>query len=377
MKSATINKRYLKTIPALLAALLITACGGGGSGGSDTAAAETQTTLASDAALQTPNQNAETAAVAAETGSAAAESNSMVVAASAEDMDRNPASPETNDDATAGTADTVASGPASQEASATAETELTPVTAAAMTVAGTLSETFDKSTKTAFGTSVINHKRVALASGKGVNGTSAIKVDYVGNSEGSERVLVSSKLPRAKVYTLSFDVNFCSGFDFAKGGKLHGLGPASPVAGGNSVPAAGWSARGMFRPDGGLQSYVYSQNMKGQYGDVVVAKNFRFQTGRYYAVSYQVAVNDPASASNGYMKIFVNGVQVVNHQNIKFRSSSSTTAEISTLMFNTFHGGHTPEWAPRNADGSYAVDCAYYDNFAVNAGNQVRSAPGK
>ncbi len=246
---------------------------------------------------------------------------------------------------------------------------------AGISAGSVLNESFDGKTMTGFGLAVVKDSNVYLVSGKGVNGSNAIKVNYRGNSKGSERVIVNYKLPRSLQYTLSFDVNFCAGFDFRKGGKLHGLGPANPVAGGKEVSPPRWSARSMFRRQGGLQSYIYSQNMKGKYGDVVIAKNFRFQPGRYYALTFQVVLNHPVSASNGTMRIFVNGIPVIYHSNIRFRSTDSLDSQISTLMFNTFHGGHKADWAPRNANGSYKVDCAYFDNFAVFPLLEVRYAP--
>lgn len=250
-------------------------------------------------------------------------------------------------------------------------------TVVAATAAGSVfNESFDGQTLTYFGAAVLDQNNVSFVSGKGVNGSNAIKVAYRGNSEGSERVIVNYQLPRSLQYTLHFDVNFCAGFDFRKGGKLHGLGPANPVAGGNKVSSQRWSARSMFRRQGGLQSYIYSQNMAGKYGDAVIAKDFQFEPGRYYALTYQVVLNNPVSASNGSMRIFVDGAPVIYHSNIKFRSTESLDSQISTLMFNTFHGGHTADWAPRNANGSYKVDCAYFDNFAVSPSLEVRVAPG-
>lgn len=239
-----------------------------------------------------------------------------------------------------------------------------------------LDESFDGKTLTDFGAAVLAANNVALVSGKGVNNSNAIRVDYRGSSRGGERVIVNYKLPPSLHYTLSFDVNFCSGFDFRKGGKLHGLGPASPVAGGNRVSPSRWSARAMFRRDGGLQTYIYSQNMKGRYGDVVIAKNFRFERGRYYALSLQVALNNPPSENNGYMRIYVDGALVADHRSIKYRSTETLDSHINTLMFNTFHGGHTADWAPRNADESYAVTCAYFDNYSVSPALTVKRRPG-
>lgn len=237
-------------------------------------------------------------------------------------------------------------------------------------------ESFDPPTLTDFGAALLANRHITLAEGEGVAGGRAIRVEYRGNARGTERVIVNYPLPGAVRYTLSFDVKFCPGFDFRKGGKLHGLGPASPVAGGNPVTAERWSARAMFRRQGGLQSYLYSQDMSGRYGDALVARGFRFETDRYYAISFQVELNQPASAANGFVRIYVDGAEVIHRRNIRFRSRDSAQSHIRTLMFNTFHGGHTPDWAPRNADGSYAVECAYFDNFSATPALMIKPFPG-
>jgi hypothetical protein len=227
-------------------------------------------------------------------------------------------------------------------------------------------ESFDRNVTTAFGAAVVQNRHISLVHGMGVKGSDAIKVDYIGNDRGSERVLVNYRLPQKSLeYTLTFAVNFCKGFDFAKGGKLHGLGPERPAAGGNSFDASQWSARLMFRGDGGLQTYLYHQDMRGRYGEAVTAKGFRFQPGKYYSIVYKLALNSPPEQRNGYVRVYVNDKEVIRQDGIRFRAANSSESLISTLMFNTFHGGNNPDWAPRNADGSYAVDCAYYDAFAA------------
>lgn len=233
-------------------------------------------------------------------------------------------------------------------------------------VAEGVREPFDHQVTSAFGAAVIQDRHASLAEGKGVNGTGAVKITYVGNERGSERVIVNYRLPeRSQEYTLKFDVKFCEGFDFAKGGKMHGLGPLNPVGGGKNFDASQWSARLMFSDEGGLQTYLYHQEMRGKYGESATARNFRFKPGVYYSIAYQVALNSSPDQKNGYVRVYVDGKQLIEQKGIRFRGSESPDSLISTLMFNTFHGGHSPDWAPREADGSYAVDCAYYDNFSV------------
>jgi hypothetical protein len=344
MKFSITKKQSTNLFLTLMSVAAITACGGG-SGGSDSAE------LNGSAAVAEAQQD-----VSSETGP---ESSDLVVGSDADSSDG---------DQTEASTDTPV-----------AESGDAPDTVLAGTIASatgaTVSENFE-GTLSSFGTAVVNHKRVDVVAGQGVGGSKAIKVTYVGNSQGSERVLVSHKIPKSKVYTLNFDAKLCSGFDFAKGGKFHGLGPLNPVAGGNSVPSTGYSARAMFHSDASIQSYVYSQNMRSQYGDVVRAKNFKFQPGRYYAVTYQVGVNDPATQSNGFMRVYIDGVQVINHTGIKFRGSSADSTLIQTLMFNTFFGGHDSSWAPRTASGAYKNECAYFDNFAAYPFARVRTALG-
>ena len=216
------------------------------------------------------------------------------------------------------------------------------------------------------GSAMVRHPLVDVAKGLGLGDTDAIKVLYQGHEHGRKRVLVSSSLPRpAKAYTLSFAVKFCEGFDFAKGGKLHGLGPRKPVAGGKPVTPMGWSARLMFRPEGGLMTYVYHQDMPGKYGHTSVAPNFKFVPGQYYRVEMRVALNDPASAANGTVEVSVDGQELIKHTGLRFRAVEGQDGLIQTLMFNTFHGGNAPEWAPRTVDGAFKTDCAYFDDLLV------------
>jgi hypothetical protein len=192
-----------------------------------------------------------------------------------------------------------------------------------------------------------------------------LEVTYDGYERGSRRVVISPFIKPALQYSLSFWVQFCDGFDFARGGKLHGLGPANPVAGGNTITPEGWSARLMFRGDGGLQTYIYHQNMAGRFGDTQRAEGFVFEPGRYYQVRMQVVLNTPASASNGSVTVWVDDQRLIEHTELRFRDRESESSQIQRFLFSTFHGGSSPEWAPRNSDGSYKTDCAYFDTIAL------------
>lgn len=229
-------------------------------------------------------------------------------------------------------------------------------------------ETFDSATFSPQGQAIVEHSRTHLAPHQGIEGSTAVRVDYEGYERGSRRVVVSPRIEPAEQYELSYWVQFCEGFDFARGGKLHGLGPANPVAGGNEITPAGWSARLMFRRDGGLQTYVYHQDMSGRYGDTKIASDFAFQPGRYHHIVMRVVLNDPAEVANGSVTVWVDDEQVIEHDELRFRDRLTEESAIQRLMFNTFHGGSSPEWAPCSEDGSYKTDCAFFDDVSVRAG---------
>lgn len=215
---------------------------------------------------------------------------------------------------------------------------------------------------------VLAKKRYAeVVRGEGVHGSKAMKVTYQGFEQGSYRVYAAAHLPEAALqYQLSFAVKFCDNFDFVRGGKLHGLGPENPVTGGNKVTAEGWSARLMFEPDGGLRTYVYHQDMKGKFGDSKTALNFRFIPGIYHQIDMLVRLNSATHLADGKMVVSVDGVEVIQHDKLRFRAKDTQASLISKMLFITFHGGATPDWAPRAVDGRYNKECAYFDNFVVS-----------
>lgn len=216
------------------------------------------------------------------------------------------------------------------------------------------------------GRALLNKKYVRLAKKAGMRGSDAIQITYQGYQEGSHRITATARLPQPGLrYNLSFAVKFCKNFDFVLGGKLHGFGPEQHVDGGNKISPSSWSARLMFERDGGLRSYVYHQDMKGKFGDSKKAEHFRFKLNHYHQVQIQLSLNTAANKADGKMITVVDGVEVIRHENIRFRGKINDQTLISKLMFNTFHGGASPEWAPRTKDKKYRAVCAYFDDFIV------------
>lgn len=227
-----------------------------------------------------------------------------------------------------------------------------------------LYENFDAAIPGTFGLAVLQHRYVELDKTHGTANSAAAKVRYQGDERGSKRIVVNSAFEPQQAATLAFSVQFCPDFDFAKGGKLHGLGSKKPVAGGHAVTDPRWSARLMWRREGGLMTYVYHQDMKGKYGDTEVAQDFVFEAGRYYQVEMTITLNSPGHA-DGSVEVSVDGEKRINHQKLRFRKDDDPAGLVQTLMFNTFHGGSSAEWAPKTADGAFKTDCAFFDNFSV------------
>ena len=221
-----------------------------------------------------------------------------------------------------------------------------------------------------------SHGRLSLAGGAGVDGSNGLRADYVGYDRGSERIVRRHSLNREmSEATLSYDVKFPEEFQFVRGGKLHGLGPDSPVTGGHDREPHRWSARVTFSGDDSVRTYVYDQTEDVTYGVGRSPDNgFTFSREQYHAVSMHMRLNDPEEA-NGFVHIYVDGERVVTHDGLRIRGTGGENTLIQNVLFSTFHGGSGPSWAPVDEDGEYTTVHAFFDNFAVHEGEAIRAAP--
>jgi hypothetical protein len=92
-------------------------------------------------------------------------------------------------------------------------------------------------------------------------------------------------------------------------------------------------------------------------------------------VSLHVRVNDPPEASNGFSRLYVDGRLIEQHENLRLRGAGGDATLVNKFMFSSFHGGHRPENAPRDADGNYTTVYATFDNISVYEGEHIRPAP--
>ncbi len=220
-----------------------------------------------------------------------------------------------------------------------------------------------------------------------------------GTTDGSGRSS-NSPIP-GKAYTLTYNLFFESGFDFAKGGKLPGLASKTFDSGctedGNAKRnSKNWSVRLMWRNNGRVQLYSYDQTrpsgscgvtqmIDAAPGDapyempgVIPQDNkFRFQTGIWYTVRLSVRVNDNESVTYqkdgaGNLVLDANGDPVPTSGNgamslaimsadglvkrllvaskVAFRDECNGTcpssvpdspdSQINSFFFSTFYGGN-------------------------------------
>ena len=222
-----------------------------------------------------------------------------------------------------------------------------------------------------------NRQALGVQEDCGVGSGPCVRATYVPTDSGSNRIIFRKSLPPATAYTLSYDVRFGSdhisgyGFDFVKGGKLHGLGPENPIAGCNpSRDPSRWSARVMWRSSGNPFIYHYEPGRARNCGDGTGPGDFNFSIGQYHAVSLYVRVNDPFWSRRGEIELYVDGERVASRSNVQLRKVSGSSTLINNFMFNTFFGGGNDEWSPPRPLH------AYFDNFSVYSGRYVRQAPG-
>lgn len=238
----------------------------------------------------------------------------------------------------------------------------------------TMRLSFDRDMDTELLKRLLSHRYISLTRGGGPDGSDAIRVAYVGNEQGSERVVVRVPLDFAtEAATLSFDVRFDRDFQWVKGGKLHGLGPKRPITGGQERRPDGWSARVTFKKDGYVATYLYDQDKTKKYGISKKSEQPVFFTDQWHHVTLEVRLNTPGKP-DGSARVLVDNKEVINTRDVVFREDGGPDTMIQQFLFNTFHGGHTPAWAPVDDSGKPTTVYAYFDNFLIAEGIQPSPA---
>ena len=161
---------------------------------------------------------------------------------------------------------------------------------------------------------------------------------------GAQAAMPFSTGATSATTTLQYYVRPQPGFEPNKGGKLPGLygGDTSVASGGNDPNGTnGWSARLMWRNDDNGEVYAYMDTTDG-YGTQLGCGNWVWQPGKWTEVQETVSLNTPGE-SNGYIIVYINGVEVLDATGLEFRTVSSL--QINGLFFSTFFGGSDKTWA--------------------------------
>lgn len=177
--------------------------------------------------------------------------------------------------------------------------------------------------------------------------------------------------------TFEYDVKFESGFEWAAGGKLPGLGGT----GKNNVPVGcnksadvqknGFSVRLMWRKNGDLVAYTYLPNRikngkiasKGQGSCGIDYKIANLKAGTQYTIKQYIKLND-ANKSNGILKVEVLNTQgevidSLHMKNVKFRTNSKV--KINNALYHTYRGGGRTDRRFMSNKSSYIE----FDNFKI------------
>ena len=123
----------------------------------------------------------------------------------------------------------------------------------------------------------------------------------------------------------------------------------------------------MFGKDGRTTSYLYEQSPDKKFGVGGTSKAPVFKKAVWHKVEIKVKVNTPGEA-DGTFSVSVDGKQVNNESAVNFRAAKDKSTLISTMLFSTFHGGETPENAPKDKAGKFTTVYADFDNFMVKKG---------
>lgn len=231
-----------------------------------------------------------------------------------------------------------------------------------------LREDFDGDLDEGLAAVLLDDHRITLTEGFGHGESSAIRVAYVGNERGSERVGCTYPLEHTTDFArLSFDVCFEEDFDWTRGGKLHGLAPKHPVTGGRKRRPRGWSARMLFKPGGRCATYLYDQHKTAKWGIGRTTPRPVFVAGQWHHVEFDVDLNDPGDA-NGSALIRIDEEEVMKTLGVAFRKYGGPDTQIQNFLFSTFHGGGDARWTPLRG-GEPTTVYAYFDNFIVTDGS--------
>lgn len=153
--------------------------------------------------------------------------------------------------------------------------------------------------------------------------------------------VTGSSLAASDSLWLQYELKLDEHFDYVKGGKLPGLGGGGNPTGCGTVED-GFTARYMWREGGLLAQYLYYPGKSNHCGDYL-STGRQLNRGEWYTLTQQIVLNDPGQ-SNGVLRTYLDGDLVIEKTDRVWRTTAAT--QIDHLVFQTFFGGGTLDWAP-------------------------------
>ncbi|MFK7895252.1 MAG: polysaccharide lyase [Myxococcota bacterium] len=226
----------------------------------------------------------------------------------------------------------------------------------------------------------IEEGRATIVSGDAAfNGGRSLRLLYpkgsvgaVGPSGGGAEWRMNLGQSHDELY-LSYRIRFGADFDFVLGGKLPGLAGGAGNTGGNTPNGTdGWSARMMwvtYGPAPGDRAnaiqYVYHPDQPGTFGhnirwdDTADGSWAEFEADRWYSFQHRIIMNTPGQY-DGAIQAWLDGELVLDMDGLRFRDVA--TLGVDQLLFSTFFGGGSANWAPTKDE------FIFFDDFVVSTG---------
>lgn len=188
------------------------------------------------------------------------------------------------------------------------------------------------------------------------NSQNYLRQTLIPADNGSPRVGINANLElhTHSTYRISQQVFLEPGFDWGRkfqGGKIgFGLGGGSSPSGGQ-LKKDGFTARFIWRGNGdgtarmAVYSYAADRSQKLPYGDDHPLDGFDVPVGEWFNLMMEVTVNSDLETADGELKAWANGEKLLDLKNIHWQSEGEEPG-IQKLIYSTFYGGGTIDWAP-------------------------------
>ena len=90
--------------------------------------------------------------------------------------------------------------------------------------------------------------------------------------------------------------------------------------------------------------YLYYVDNQSEWGDQHPFEGVVLQPGKWYPFRQRIKLNTP-DGRDGRIQVWLDGKRMLDLKGLRLRIGEQ--GYIDSFYFSTFHGGQTPEWAPR------------------------------